>query len=470
MPPPPPPPSGDDNRGLKRAIIGVIVLAVLALVGVGGVAIVKGMGGDELPTAAGGDGSEGQLLSETDISRLLDGRTKALINRDEDAFLEPFSGAARTQQKKIFKNLVKVPFAEVGYRVKKQTGTGDNDYGDGATVALDVGFVHKIKNVDVQPVAEWYRWVVKRKSKSEKPTITKVGGSPSAYGAKGYVYYPAPWDVYDDMFVKAQAHSVVLADARNTALASRVAPVIEKSAGDDLAYWGANPPTAAPTPKSFAVIVEPRRSTYKTLYTSDQKDIGWDAGMSVAMPAYAEAYTDLSGKAQFGGARIKIDAGSGYFKGGDWRNGVGELAHHEIAHALVQPIDKGDHSFLTGAKGGPRNWAVEGFAEYVAFHFDARAGAGKMRAAFHGHTFDGKLPDAESDFGRYPHSVGMDYSLSYLVMKYIEKKGGPDAVLKFVADHYQNPKKLDQQLQQATGQSGAAFESGWAKYVRSVVR
>ncbi|MEU9115397.1 hypothetical protein AB0D04_27350 [Streptomyces sp. NPDC048483] len=468
--PPPPPPSGDENKGLKRAVIGVIVLAVLAVVGIGGVAIVKNMGSEALPTAAGGDGSKGQLLSESDISSLLDGRSKALQGGDEDAFLAPFSGAARTQQKKIFDNLRKVPLAEAEYRVTKQTGTGDNDYGDGATVALDVAFVHKIKDVDVQPVSEWYRWVVKRKSKSEKPTITKVGGSPSAYGAKGYVYYPAPWDAYDNMFVKRQPHSVVIGDSKNTAQLSRVAPAIEKAAADDVAYWGANPPTTATTPKSFAVIVEPERKTYKTLYTSDQKDPGWDAGMSVAMPAYTGPYETLGDRPQFGGARIKIDGSSGYFKGSDWQRGVAQISHHEMAHAMVQPLDKGDHSFLTGAKGGPRNWAVEGFAEYIAFHFDPKAGGDKMRYAFRGHEFDNKLPDVDSEFGSYPHSVGMDYSLSYLALKYIEKKGGEAAVLKFVADHYQKPKKLDQQLQEATGQSGAAFESSWAKYVRSVVR
>ncbi|MFG2136440.1 hypothetical protein [Streptomyces sp. NPDC048650] len=464
-PSPPPPPSGGEGKGLKRAVIGVVVLAVLAVLGIGGVAIVKGMGGNDLPGGAGGDATGEQLLSEADISGLLQGRTQALKSGDEDTFLAPFSGDARTHQKKIYQNLRKVPFAQADYRVLKQTGTGSDDYGDGATVALDVAFVHKIRNVDVQPVAEWYRWVVKRASKSDKPSITKVGGSPSAYGAKGYVYYPAPWDVYDDMFVEKQPHSLVIADKKNAAKVSRFAPHIEKAAADDVAFWASNAPTDAPTSKSFVVTVEPDRKVYSTLYTSSEKDVGWDAGMSVGMPAFSETYEDVQNKPQFGGARIKLDATAGYFSGDQWQRGVEQISHHEIAHSIVQPLDKGDYGLLA-MDGGARSWVVEGFAEYIAFHFDPQQGSMKMRSGFAKGSFDGKLPDSE--LGSYPHSVGMDYSLAYLAIKYIEKKSGQAAALKFVADHYQNPKKLDQQLQTAVGQNTADFQAGWAKYVRSV--
>ncbi|MGW7252233.1 hypothetical protein [Streptomyces decoyicus] len=470
VPPPPPPPPSGENKGLKRVVIGVVVLAVLALLGIGGVAISKGIGGDELPEAAGGEGSQEKLLSESDISSLLRGRTQALKSGDEDAFLSPFSGAARVHQKKIYENLRKVPFAQADYRVLRQTGSGSNDYGDGATVALDVAFVHKIEKVDVQPVAEWYRWVVKRASKSEKPSITKVGGSPSAYGAKGFVYYPAPWDVYDDMYVKRQAHTVVVADKKNAAQAGRYAPHIEKAAADDLSFWSANAPSGASTPTAFFVNVEPNRKTYATMYASADKDPGWDAGMSVGMPAFSEAYEDVRDKPQFGGARIKMDATSNYFTTKDWPGGVKAISHHEMAHSITQALDKGDYSILTMGDGGPRTWVVEGFAEYMGSQFDPRAASEKMRSGYSDPKarFDGKLPDTE--FGSYPHSVHMDYALGYLALKYIEKQGGQAKTLKFVVDHYQNPKKLDQQLQEAVGQSGTAFESGWAKYVRSVVR
>lgn len=162
------------GSGLKKAVIGVVVLAVLAVLGIGGLAVYQALGGGALPTAAGGAQGE-QLLSPDDIEELLDGRSKALRSGDEDTYLAPFAGDAKGTQKHLFENLRKIPFTQAEYSVLKTTGTGTDEYGDGATVALDVAFVHKIQDVDVRPVSEWYRWIIKRESKDAEPRITRVG-------------------------------------------------------------------------------------------------------------------------------------------------------------------------------------------------------------------------------------------------------------------------------------------------------
>lgn len=462
--PPAPPPGADEGRGLKRAIIAVVALAAVAVVAIGGVALSRTVFEDSLPAVTGNESE--QLLGHEDIETLLKDRSQALKSGDEDAYLAAFEGKAKETQRKVFRNLRKMPFEKAEYTVLEQTGTGKNDYGDGASIALDVAFVHKIKNVDVRPVAEWYRWIVKRDSADEDARITRVGGSPSAYGEKGFVYYPAPWDVYDDMYVKRQATTITVADAKNAAAASKYAPHIERGARDDLDLWDAKGPSRRDMPRGFLVVLEPDRKVYANLYTSASEDVGWDAGMSVAMPTFD---TENTGKErlQFGGARIKMDTSGGRFTSAQWARGAKEISRHEIAHAMVQPLDRGEYTLFSGEDDGVRNWVAEGFADYVAFRFDPERAGWKIDSSLKGKEFDGKLPgESMGD----EHSVSMDYTLSYLAVKFIAEKGGERAAFQFVADHYRNPKKLDAQLRTAVGMGSSEFRSAWADYVRRAAR
>ncbi|MCM2579854.1 hypothetical protein [Streptomyces meridianus] len=442
-----------------------MALAVLAVLGIGGIALARTVFEDSLPSVAGGQSE--QLLGYEEIEALLKDRTRALKSGDEDAYLAPFEGKAKETQRKVFRNLRKVPFAKAEYTVLEQTGTGNDDYGDGASVALDVAFVHKIENVDVRPVAEWYRWIVKRGSADEEPRITRVGGSPSAYGEKGFVYYPAPWDVYDDMYVKRQANTITVADAKNAAAASRFAPHIERGARDDLALWKAKGPSRGEIPRGFLVVLEPNRKIYANLYTSSSEDVGWDAGMSVAMPTFD---TENTGKErlQFGGARIKMDTSTSRFTSSQWGRGAKEISRHEIAHAMLQPMDRGEYTLFSGEDKGVRGWVAEGFADYVAFRFDPRRASWRVDGSLKGKGFDGKLPG--ETFGEYPHTVSMDYALSYLALRFIAEKGGEQAAFRFVVEHYRNPKQLDAQLRTAVGMGTSEFRTAWADYVRRMAR
>ncbi|MFV0131561.1 hypothetical protein ACLGI4_28295 [Streptomyces sp. HMX112] len=298
---------------MKAAVIGVAVLALVAVLGVGGFALYNAVGGGSLPLAEGpGDDSE-QVLSREDIATLLNGRTQALKSGDEDEYLAPFDGEAKEEQRKIFRNLRKVPFAASKYMVLKQTG-GSDEYGSDVKVALDIAFVHQIAGVDVRPVSEWYRWTVERESRSAEPRITGVGGSPSAYGLASAVHYPAPWDLYDDMYVKRNAHTVTIAAKKNAAAAGRYAPIIEQAAKTDLELWKSKAPAVPDIAEGFLVVIEPDRKTHTKLYNNGGQDVGWDAGQSVPMPAVNSGYAgDKQGGLEYGGARIKMDASSARF-------------------------------------------------------------------------------------------------------------------------------------------------------------
>ncbi|MGN9761241.1 hypothetical protein [Streptomyces sp. SD31] len=464
-PPPPPPPPGNSGggKGLKGVVIGLLVLAVVAVFAVGGLAVYQAVGGGSLPGAQGGDDEKQQILSSDEIATLLNGRTDALKSGDEDEFLEPFVGEAKDKQRAIFKNLRKIPFTESKYMVLQQTGDGSDEWGSDVKLALDVAFVHQIKGIDVRPVSEWYRWTVEKQSESAEPQISEVGGSPGASAMANAVYYPAPWDLYDDMYVKRQAHTITIAAKKNAADASRFAPIVEDSAKKDLELWASNASSVPNTPEGFLVVLEPDRKTYTKLYNNNGQDVGWDAGQSVPMPAFNASYGGGEDALEYGGARIKMDTSTGRFTSSWWQRGVGDISRHEIAHALVQPQDPG--AYGQDEETSIRAWVVEGFAEYVSYRFDRAMGDASVRSDLAGEEFDGQLPG--QDFELQNSSVGANYSLSYLAIRFIAEKGGEEALFEFVVDHYRKPTNLDQQLQTAVGMNESEFEAAWAQYVRS---
>lgn len=465
-PPPPPPPPGNsgEGKGLKRVVIGLLVLAVVAVFGVGGLALYKAAGGGSLPGAQDGGDEEQQILTSDEIATLLNGRTTALQSGDEEEFLEPFVGAAKEKQREIFQNLRKIPFAESKYMVLKQTGDGSDEWGSDVKLTLDVAFVHQIKGVDVRPVSEWYRWAVEKESESAEPRISEVGGSPGASALANAVYYPAPWDLYDDMYVKRQTHTITISAKKNAADAERFAPIVEESAKKDLGLWGSNASSVPNTPEGFLVVLEPDRKTYTKLYNNDGRDVGWDAGQSVPMPAF-NAGSSGDDELEYGGARIKMDTSTTRFTSSTWQRGVGDISRHEIAHALIQPQDPG--AYGQDEETSIRAWVVEGFAEYVSYRFDRALGDASVRGDLAGEEFSGELPG--QDFEAEYNTVGANYSLSYLAMRFIAEKGGEDALFEFAVDHYRTPTKLDQQLQRAVGMNESEFQAAWAQYVRSSI-
>ncbi|WP_328438216.1 hypothetical protein OHA71_15595 [Streptomyces sp. NBC_00444] len=465
-PPPPPPDNSGGGKGLKRVVIALLALAFVAVLAVGGLALYDAAGGGSLPGAQDGGDGEQQILSSDEIATLLNGRTNSLKSGDEDEFLKPFVGAAKDEQRKIFKNLRKVPFAESKYMVFNQTGDGSDEWGSGAKLALDVAFVHQIKGVDVRPVSEWYRWTVEKESESAEPRISEVGGSPGASGLANAVYYPAPWDLYDDMYVKRQAHTITISAKKNIADANRFAPIVEESAKNDLELWGSNTSSVANTPEGFLVVLEPDRKMYAKLYNNDGSDLGWDAGESVPMPAFNAGSSGDTDQIEYGGARIKMDTSTSRFTSSAWRAGVGDISRHEIAHALIQPQDPG--AYGDDEETSIQAWVVEGFAEYVSYRFDGTRGDEKVSQNLSGREFDGELPG--QDFEAENGSISANYALSYLAMRFIAEKAGEPALFEFAVDHYRQPTNLNQQLQQAVGMSESEFQSAWAQYVRSNIR
>lgn len=458
---PPPTPPGPKRSGgaLKWVVIGVAVLALLAVGGVVYGIVDTAEGGDGVPVAGGGD--NGISISPDDLKAMLDAHSQALRDGDVDAYLKPFVGDdLKAEQRQLYENLKKVPFSKVRYAVTATTGRGNDTYGQGASLTVDVAFVHQIEGMDAAPVTEWYGWQVEKTEQGGTLRVTDVGGSnKKVLGRGGIVYYPAPWDEYDHMAVIPEDHVLVLADQKEADQARRLAPTVEQAAEYDLAAWkklGPHDVTAMP---GYVVTLENDRKTYERLYRKEKTDGVSEAGATYTMAANSLKATknDL----HTGGARIVMDTGSNYFKP-QYQGGALEISRHEIAHAMVAPAEG------SIVDGDAQSWVVEGFAEYMAWRGDSKHVAWEMKRLEEdlGGRFDGRLP---SNATFYSADDSANYQLGYLAIRFIAKTAGEDAAFNFVAEHYRKPSQLDAQLREATGMGKAEFEAAWADYVRKTL-
>ncbi|MFC4530667.1 hypothetical protein [Sphaerisporangium dianthi] len=446
---------------MKIAVFTVWALAAasIAAVIVVGIGKIKGSDPGALPTAQGAEKSV--TITQEEITALLDEHGRALTGRDEKAFTAPFAGAAKASQRTLFKNLLKIPFQTTSFKVISSGGRASDTFGRGATINVDVAFVHQIKGVDVRPVAEWYRWTVEKKPKG-RPTVTKVSGSPNAYGESKFVFYPGPWDVYSDMHVEKRPHVLITTHAKNAAIARRTADVFERAAADDLNAWRRYGPRDGVTLPGFLIALEPDRKVYNTLFRVALKNDPNEAGFALAMYTFTD---DLDDGLPIGGARIAIDttASRAGLPGG--LPYARDVARHEIAHAMVDPLQKPRSSLSSR----PATWVVEGFADYMAGRGLPRRQQDALDAV-RGRPFDGHLPLDFSFYADDGRARAANYALGTLAMRFMAAKWGDKAVMSLVAAHYAEPGRLHKQIEQATGLSFEAFERQWAAYVRSRIR
>ncbi|MDT0378832.1 hypothetical protein RM572_08595 [Streptomyces sp. DSM 42041] len=441
---------------------GVGLLAVLAI---GGLIYGFAMRADETPATgpvAGGGGNT-TTISDEEITEILDDHGRALEEGDLEAFLAPFVGEdVKSEQRDLFDNLRKVSFSETSYALSAKEGRGTDSYGQGASLVVDVAFVHQIEDVDVTPVAEWYSWTVEKPSQDAELKVTKVAGSDRKYlGRGGLVYHPAPWDLYEDMAAIRKDHVLVLADQKKIDHARRLAPLVEQAAEENLAAWEAAGPQEAPAMPGFVVALENDRQSYEKLYRKKKTDSTSEAGVAYALPSRGGSEEDRD--IHVGGARIVIDTGSGRFQPHRWPGGPLEISRHEIAHAMIA------HTEGHVTDGDTQRWVVEGFGDYMAFREDkatAEAEIAAMKTRIGG-SFDGRLPQSATFYA--PGDGNPNYTLGYLALRFIAEKGGEDAAFTFVTDHYKKPEKLDAQLRKATGMGTAEFEEAWADYVRKAM-
>ncbi|GHH79034.1 hypothetical protein GCM10018781_56130 [Kitasatospora indigofera] len=441
----PQPPHKGRGRGSKVLLI--VLATVLGLVVVCLGAVVHHVSNQKRPVHTG-----------SPWQRVADKMTAALAAKDEQAFLSPFTGEEVEKQRRVFRNLVKIPWETARWETEFAVPMDGRD--------MMVTFVHQVQGVDVLPVPEVYNWRVEG---GDTPTITAVGGSKDLKGkVSDGSYYPAPWDYYDDLTVEHRDHLVVVAGKAQGGEVTRDIDLMAQAAHDDLEAWnksgrpGAGGREAA---RGFFVVLEKDRAVYNRLYSGEGRDDdALEAGANLALPAY-----DSKQLAEIlsGGSRIVMDTAQGYFTGTDWRDGVTEISRHEMGHAIVAPFRT--EAVLVQGLQSTRPWVVEGFAEYMAMRDKGDRAQSGARSALSAYRFDGHLPDGLDVYADDGRARDANYDLAGLAIAYLAETYGEDKAFAFVAAHYAKPKEYEQQIAAATGLPLASFEANWATYVRAKV-
>jgi hypothetical protein len=393
----------------------------------------------------------------TELGALLNGRTDALKAKDEKAFLAPFKGAARDVQKRVFRNLVKFSFKLVDYRsgdplFRPPDGTIPRAAGG----ILSVYFVHQIKGVDLNPVAERYDWTVERPGTAAPLVVTRVAGGDES--GDGYpAYYPMPWDAYPDLSVVRRPHVLVVSAKNGEGTAKRMAPTFERAAKDDLSFWRRNGLGRATTMSGFLIVLEPKRKVFLTMFGTVQ-----DADAATNEIGFAVPIPGFGPRVAYDTSRIAINTGH---RRGAAISGTQALliARHEIAHALVTPLaSQTDPAEL-------RVWVAEGFAEYMSMHDRPDYQGYYVRSLRDSKTRKYTLPGNKDFYARDEKIDNSHYVLSMLAIRFIAEEQGIRNALAFVANHYTAPSKYDAQLRFVTGWDQREFARKWSNYVKMQV-
>ncbi|RLU82525.1 hypothetical protein CTZ27_29795 [Streptomyces griseocarneus] len=441
------------NRNLKILLAVVASLAVAALVAVGVIAAQHHSDRDEAKGVSGSGTIDGKAtsISTKDLSQLAQDRTRALVTGDEDAFVAVFADDVKDQQRRVFRNLRRVPldWDTAGFRVVTSSGRQSSVLGGSLETQVDVSFDHRISGVDVAPVSEGYRWTVRRTSASAKPVVTKVAGTPYAKSfstdADATVAYPAPWDLYDDLAVEKAGSVVLMAEASHAReLHQAQSPL--RAAGDKvLALWKTDGPGGRTASPGFAFVYEPDAKKFADMYGRGGQDRGED-GITVPMISTVRAEPSVAG------ARVVS------------RVTTPRVGQHEMVHALLEPLTGRS---AVGSLDGPQPWLVEGVAEYVASTGADDRGA---HAALQRVGFTGRLPEQITFYSKDATQQSAHYELGRLAVEHMADRYGKKKMLAFAAVQYSQPSGLDEQLREATGLDKAAFEAQWAEYVRGTLR
>ncbi|MFJ5234254.1 hypothetical protein ACIQBJ_30665 [Kitasatospora sp. NPDC088391] len=437
--------------------LGCLGVALVLLLGaaVGGVALLHA-NRKRPPVVSGLSAESGKW------QKVADGLTQALAAKDEEAFLKPFAaGPTKEKQRLVFRNLLKIPWETARWSTPIAPIDGQ----------LRVDFVHQVKGVDNLPIREQYGWQV-LPADSGTEVVTEVSGVKDSRGKDdGFGYYPAPWDLYDDLSVQVRDHLVAMSDKGQAAELNRDVDILARAAKDDLAAWQKSGP--APTAdrraaSGFFVVLEKNRDVYNKLYKGDGKlNDSLEAGVNMPMQAADSTKAGPDG-ILIGGSRIVMDTTGSRFTSSQWQDGVTDIGRHEMAHAIVAPLMAARGNF--DGTGNPRDWVSEGFAEYMALRGKDSLARDEMAADLKDVPFNGQLPGEGPEFySSDGDRRSANYTLAGDAMRFMASKYGDAKVCAFVAAQYTQPKEYEQQIADATGQSLTQFQSAWAAHVRSAV-
>lgn len=408
-------------------------------------------------------------IRQEEIEALLDAHGKALKGKDLKGFLAPFDPADKglvAQQTRLFRNLVKVPFAEE--RFERVTQGEFRRVGEKVTQEITVSFVHRFEKFDLTPVEELYRWTVVRPAKGVPVKVVKAGGLPVDRTRKRdqTTYFPAPWDKWSALHVERTPHTVILVDGPLKREAQRYAPVAERAAAADLSAWRSSG-VSGRIPQGFVLsLVKGKKelgSLYRVTHGSPE-----ESGVTIPIPPAGWMDTQGDGDGpDVGGSRVVIDVSDRYFfdSGTELRS---VIFRHEFAHALVFNLTQQDPKAVLDDH--LELWVVEGFAEWMGFRREPwirsdRTAQGRQILR----SVDYDLPMPTNYTWDMRGRSSYHYWLAHSAIGYIAERYGQRKAFEFVAGHYRGG-SVHTLTKEVLGVSYPTFCQQWARYVVGKVR
>lgn len=454
------PPTGKQSKRRLWIVPGSVLTVLLLLVGT--VFVVRDhLAKEQAKRDAAYAAAEEALnpIKQAEVEALLAAVTKALEDRDEKAFLavyDPANKKLRDQQATLFRNLVKVPFAEATFK-RLGGGSAVKPVGAGFSLNQVVGFVHKLDGYDLRPVSEQYEWTILRTGQGAPLKVTAVKGITSDSG--DVTYYPAPWDKWRNIHVQRTKHTLFIVNASLKGQAQRYAPQAERAAAANLAAWRSGG-VPGEIPQGFVISLVKGKKELGSVYRT-VKETPPEAGMSFGIPRFQDINAPDDEKAPLvGGSRVVIDATSSAFKN------PGEIFRHELAHSLVAALSdqESDDTLVLKAK-----WLTEGFAEYLGNERKPWTDSPRTPAA-KASLRDGYSLVLKEDINMAnAESANLAYWSGHSAVGYLVEEYGEPKAFEVVAEHYRG-KEVGAALQEVLGVSYQDFSADWAKYVEGKIR
>jgi hypothetical protein len=365
-------------------------------------------GPDGLP-AGGAAGSAPGLstgFTSADVADLLDRYAASLRGRNLPAFLaelDPRNARLVATQRRLFDNLGQLDLAAFSFIPVDSTLPSPDPTRPGSYTKgwAEVWRLIQIDGIDPKPGAQPFQ--IQLEVVNGKLTISDI--TPSS--GPGQTRQPMPWDVSTLRVVRGR-NVVVAATPDVVGTLPAVLRQVEAAVADAAPCW---PPDWQ---HSFTIFATGDRRAFDTWFRSEFTSTEF-IGFEVGLPVVGPDGSVLAG-AQEGVPQVVIDVP------GAQRAPLGfrQLLEHELTHAA------------SGAQRNPstETWAIEGYADFVAFHsvplrLANRGGTAYRRYHLPGGLSVGLPPDA----GFYGKNAALNYDLSFLALWYLRQRYGLAAVV-----------------------------------------
>jgi hypothetical protein len=368
------------------------------------------------------------------------------VHHDRRAFLAQLDTRNATlvaAQRRLFDNLRQLDLATLRFAVTDSSLPAPDPAHPGAyTQGWVVAWRQlQIRGIDPLPGAQYFRL-----------RITAVAGhlvindvAPAANPASSR--QPMPWDTASLRVLHGRG--VVVAGTRD--VSARLGDVLHAA---EAAIADAGPCWPASWQHTFTIFATGDRRAFSSWFRSRFTNTEF-IGFEIGLPVVGDDGRLVPGK-ENAVPQVVIDVP------GALRAPLGfrQLLEHEMTHA---------------ASGAERNadtetWAIEGYADYVAFHSGTLRQANRGGVAYRSYHAAGgltvRLP-ANADF--YGRNAALNYDLAFLAFWYLRERYGQGAVVGFFAAANRQGNAAGV-LQQRFHLTSAQFVNQWSRWTFAQLR